>query len=453
MKRIAFGVAGLLSAALGFIGIFVPVLPTTPLLLLAAFCLSRSSRRLSEWLEGTRAYQLYVRPFKESGGIPLKRKMYILAVSFGVMALSAILVQKPLVWGILAAVAIFLLWLMLVHIPTIDEYVTTDDADQQGTTGVLLMNTGTPDAPQVEAIARYLDEFLMDPAIIGAPWPIRRMIVNKIISDRPRKTLQKYQSFWTQEGSPYMLACLKQGEMLQERLASLGMPVAVAMRYGNPSIEHALGRLRDEGCTRLVVLPCYPQYTKVCAGTCLKAVKKAAKKTRWTVRISEVRDFYGQPAFRRALAESVRASWTPESGSRLVISCHSTLLKDIRNGDPYRDQVEATAANLAADLGVDADMVTVSYQSRFDNRKWLEPSTESAIVRLAREGISVAVLCPCFVADNLETFHDVNVELRETYLQNAPKDCTFTYIPCLNVDPGLIEALAEAVCDGRPDSI
>lgn len=119
MKRIAFGIAGVISAALGFIGIFVPVLPTTPLMLLAAFCLSRSSARLSTWLENTSVYRAYVLPFKESGGIAWSKKVRIISISYLVMGLSAYLVQKPLVWGILGAVALFLLWLMIFRIPTI----------------------------------------------------------------------------------------------------------------------------------------------------------------------------------------------------------------------------------------------------------------------------------------------------------------------------------------------
>ncbi|MDO4502513.1 MAG: YbaN family protein [Coriobacteriia bacterium] len=121
MKRLIFGICGLACAALGIVGVFVPVLPTTPLLLLAAFCLSRSSARLTAWLEGTGVYKEYVLPFKQSGGIPRRRKARILTLSYGVMLVSAALVQKPLVWAILAAVALFLLWLMAARIPTVED--------------------------------------------------------------------------------------------------------------------------------------------------------------------------------------------------------------------------------------------------------------------------------------------------------------------------------------------
>ena len=119
LRRTIYLVCGAISCALGLIGIVVPVLPTTPLLLLAAFLFSRSSERLNAWLMQTKAYRLYVVPFKESGGIPLGRKLGILGISYGVMAISAILVRRWYVWAILGAVAVFLLWLMLVRIPTI----------------------------------------------------------------------------------------------------------------------------------------------------------------------------------------------------------------------------------------------------------------------------------------------------------------------------------------------
>ena len=313
------------------------------------------------------------------------------------------------------------------------------------TAGVILINTGTPDSPDEDDVARYLDEFLMDPYLIGAPWPIRRMIVNKIVATRPKETSQKYRAFWTEDGSPFLNTCQVQGAMLQKELEPYGIHVSLAMRYGKPSIEQALSALKDKGVMRLVALPCYPQYVKVCAGTCLKAVRKALAKIEWHPELFEITDFYQQPYYRKALADSVRQKWDMNPMSKLVVSCHSTLLKDIESGDPYREQVEATAANLAEDLGISDDMVVTSYQSRFDDRKWLQPSTESTVLKLAREGTSVVLVCPVFVADNIETAIDVNVDLHQLYQQHAAEGCSFTYIPCLNDSPLLIRALAEAV--------
>ena len=125
-KRIIFIVCGAITCALGLVGIVVPVLPTTPLLLLSAFLFSRSSERLNAWLVQTKAYQAYVVPFKESGGITLRKKLWILGLSYAVMGVSAVLVRRWYVWAILGCVALFLLWLMMIHIPTIPSEQTTE---------------------------------------------------------------------------------------------------------------------------------------------------------------------------------------------------------------------------------------------------------------------------------------------------------------------------------------
>lgn len=121
MKRIFLLACAWISLALGCIGVFVPVLPTTPLVLLATFLFAKSSPRLHAWICGTRVYAAYVEPFQKRGGIPLRRKLHILGLSYAVMGISAFFVRKPLVWAILATVAAFLLWLMCVRIPTVEE--------------------------------------------------------------------------------------------------------------------------------------------------------------------------------------------------------------------------------------------------------------------------------------------------------------------------------------------
>ena len=219
--------------------------------------------------------------------------------------------------------------------------------------GVLLMNTGTADEPTVEAIARYLGEFLMDPAIISAPYFIRKPLVQHICKTRPQHTVDNYREFWTPEGSPFMIASKAQATHLQETLhlrGETGAHVVLAMRYGNPSIAAGLEELQQSGCDTVVLLPCYPMQVNACAGTCLKEARaQIAKlgKRGWKPRVVDVPSFYDQPAWREALIEAVQTSWTYTPGSKFLVSCHSTLLADIEAGDPYRDQVEATRDFLA----------------------------------------------------------------------------------------------------------
>lgn len=320
--------------------------------------------------------------------------------------------------------------------------------------GVLLMNTGTADEPTVEAIARYLGEFLMDPAIISAPYFIRKPLVQHICKTRPKRTVDNYREFWTPEGSPFMIASKAQATHLQETLrlrGEAGAHVVLAMRYGNPSITAGLEELQQDGCDTVVLLPCYPMQVNACAGTCLKEARtQIAKlgKRGWKPRVVDVPSFYDQPAWREALIEAVQTAWTYTPGSKFLVSCHSTLLADIEAGDPYRDQVEATRDFLAEALGIPEQDALTCYQSRFDNRKWLQPLTEPTVVALAEQGVrDICIVCPIFTAENTETAIEVDRDLRATFMEHAGEGARFTYVRALNDAPGLIGALADAVQD------
>lgn len=318
--------------------------------------------------------------------------------------------------------------------------------------GVLLINTGTADEPTVEAVSRYVHEFLMDPAIMGMPHFVRRLIVDHICMYRPKRTVVNYQEFWTPDGSPFMIFSKQQREALEQKLSgAMGQPVyvALAMRYGNPSISAGLEELRQAGCETVALLPSFPQQVNVCAGTCLKEAHAQLDKLAsegWNPRRIDIPSFYEQPAYRNALIDSVAEAWSYRPGSKLLVSFHSTLMSDIDAGDPYKDQTEETRDFLADGLGIPLADVLLSYQSRFDNRKWLQPFTAPTVEGLAQEGVKdLCVVCPIFTAECIETAIEIDRDLRKTFLDAAGEGATFTYVPTLNAADGLIEAMAAAV--------
>ena len=328
-------------------------------------------------------------------------------------------------------------------------------------TGVLLMNTGTPADPSVEAIRTHLAEFLSDPMLISAPpfiW--KRVLKYVILPKRPERTAVMYKKMWTDEGFPFMIHSRNQRDLIEAELKARNyndgdFEVVLAMRYGEPSIWHGLEALRKAGCERIVAVPLYPQQVRVCAGTCFKEVADRLKDMevdRWSPELVEVPNFYRQPVYLEALAKSIADVWEYKPGSHLLLSWHSTPMADINiKGDPYRVQNFYTAQRVAHALGVPVDDWTAVYQSRFDSRRWLGPFCGQTLMELAQKGVTdVCVVCPGFVSDCLETIVEVGETLRDEYLKAAPEGSTYTFVPCLNESPGLIEAVCNAICEAEP---
>ena len=224
-------------------------------------------------------------------------------------------------------------------------------------TGVLLMNTGTPADPSVEAIRTHLAEFLSDPMLISAPpfiW--KRVLKYVILPKRPERTAVMYKKMWTDEGFPFMIHSRNQRDLIEAELKARNyndgdFEVVLAMRYGEPSIWHGLEALRKAGCERIVAVPLYPQQVRVCAGTCFKEVADRLKDMevdRWSPELVEVPNFYRQPVYLEALAKSIADVWEYKPGSHLLLSWHSTPMADINiKGDPYRVQNFYTAQRVA----------------------------------------------------------------------------------------------------------
>jgi ferrochelatase len=314
------------------------------------------------------------------------------------------------------------------------------------TTGVLLVNLGTPDEPTAPALRRYLGEFLADPRVVEIPrwlwWPVLHGVILRV---RPAKSAAKYASIWTPEGSPLKVWTERQARLLLGALGERGLAVKVrhAMRYGQPSIASQLDALRSEGVGQVLVLPLYPQYSCTTTASVIDAVGDWARRQRAIPELRFVNRYPQERGYLDAVAGRLQRHWA-EHGlpERLVLSFHGVPERTRLLGDPYFDDCQATARGLADRLALPEGRLLVTFQSRFGKAKWLQPYTEPTVRSLAREGVRrLDVACPGFTGDCLETLEEIGMEVRQAFLEEGGKD--FHYIPCVNDDPRWIRALAD----------
>lgn len=313
-------------------------------------------------------------------------------------------------------------------------------------TSVLVVNLGTPDAPTPEAVRRFLAEFLSDPRVVDLPRiPWQLILRGVILPFRPKRSAHAYQQIWTPAGSPLLTGTEALARALERRLgALLAEPpsVAMGMTYGSPSIGQALDRLQATGIRRLVVLPLYPQYSATTTAAALDRVDAAL--ARWSKPPERlvIEDYHDDPGHVAALAASIQAARGPFD--HLLFSFHGIPARYAAAGDPYGGRCQATARLVAAQLGLPPARWSVAFQSRVGRARWLEPYTEDRLRELAAtDGGRLAVICPGFAVDCLETLEEIAIRGSATYLTAGGAD--FEYIPALNDDAAQVDSLARLV--------
>lgn len=312
--------------------------------------------------------------------------------------------------------------------------------------GVLLVNLGTPEAPTPRALRTYLAEFLGDPRVIEYPrWLWWLILHGVILRIRPRRSAHAYQRVWTAQGSPLRVGSEALAAALQDELARR-MPgpvqVALAMRYGQPSVKTQIERIQREGVRRLLVLPLYPQYSATSTGSVLDAVADCFKTLRWPPELRVVNDYHDDPGHIDALARSIEDWWrTNGRGDRLLLSFHGIPERYVKAGDPYLLQCGATARLLRERLGLSPSELLVSFQSRVGREPWLQPYTDATVRELAAQGVKrLDVACPGFAVDCLETLEEIAMQNREFFIEAGGKE--LRYIPALNDSRGQVDSLA-----------
>ena len=307
--------------------------------------------------------------------------------------------------------------------------------------GVLLINLGTPDAPEPGAVRIYLREFLSDPRVIEIPsllWqPILRGVV---LRTRPKKSAHAYRQVWSDEGSPLAAITMRQARAL---FGAFGDNVIVdhAMRYGRPAIAERIDALKGQGCERILIAPLYPQYCAATTATANDTAFRHLAKLRWQPAVRTLPPYHDDPAYLEALKASVVSGlaaldFVPDV---LLASFHGMPERTLQLGDPYHCQCRKTARMLSDMLG---RPVEVAFQSRFGRAKWLEPATDSQLEAFGKAGKSVAVFAPGFAADCLETLEELAIRGKQQFADAGGGH--FAYLPCLNAEaPGvaMIEAL------------
>lgn len=316
--------------------------------------------------------------------------------------------------------------------------------------GLLVVNLGTPEAPDVPAVKRYLAQFLSDPRVVDLPRALWLPILHGVIlNTRPARSAKLYAAIWnhdTGEG-PLKTFTRLQAEKLRARIGSPGLIVDYALRYGAPSIAAQIDALMAKGCERIALLPLYPQYAASTTASAADAAFDALRKMRKQPALRIGAPYYDDPAYIGALArnmtrELAALDFEPEI---IVASFHGLPQAQIDRGDPYREHCETTWRLLREALGMDAQKLRLAFQSRFGRAQWLAPYTSDVATELADAGIKrIAVVAPGFSSDCLETIEELGVEIRDLFLKKGGEK--FARLPCLNdSEEGmqLIETLAK----------
>jgi len=331
--------------------------------------------------------------------------------------------------------------------------------------GALLINLGTPDAPRPREVRRYLREFLHDPRVIDLPRFRRTLLVEGVIlPTRPRRTAAAYAKIWSEAGSPLLVHGEALRAALEQRLGA-GWAVALGMRYGRPSIDAAMRRLEERGVREVVALPLFPQYSSAASASALAALFATPAAAR-VHRILAVGPFYDDPGFVRAWRNVAAPPLAAFRADHVLFSYHGLPERQIRAADItgghclasadccerwspahrhcYRAQCFATTAALVAALELDAARTSTSFQSRLGRTPWIRPWTDVVLPELASAGVRrLAILCPSFAADCLETVEEIGIRARDQW--RALRGEELLRVDCPNAHPTWVEAVAQIV--------
>ncbi len=326
-------------------------------------------------------------------------------------------------------------------------------------TGILLVNLGTPEAPTSSAVRRFLKQFLSDPRVVEYPRWLWWLILNGIILRiRPSRSAAAYREIWTDEGSPlmiYSLAIASEMQQLLDARYSGAVKVELGMSYGDPSIDDAVDRLLAKGARRLLVLPLYPQYSGTTTASVIDAVARKLNKLRWVPELRFINQYHDERGYVDALVASITEYWAEHGrGDKLMFSFHGVPKSTLLGGDPYHCQCRKTARLVVETLGLADDDWVLSFQSRVGREEWLRPYTDETVAELGKNKLgTLDVVCPGFSSDCLETLEEIAMQNAELFEESGGG--ALHYIPALNARAdhvGFLTGLVEKHLGGWPES-
>jgi len=325
-------------------------------------------------------------------------------------------------------------------------------------TGVLLINLGTPDSPSTKDVRRYLREFLSDPRVIDLPTPVRWLLLNAIILPfRPKKSAHAYQQIWTKKGSPLLIY----GQELTSKLSSeLGdnYVVALGMRYGKPCLQDAISQLSR--CGKIIIVPLFPQYSSAATGSAIQASLEIIQQRQSIPSLEVISDFYRQKPYIECLSQHIKSHWIQEEfllfsyygiPERQIIKagCQQVCTNECSNINSenfycYRAQCYETTRLIAKTLVLKSENYTTSFQSRLGKTPWIKPYTDETLEALVKQGIKkIAITCPAFVADCLETIEEIGIQAKQQWLELGGE--SLRLVPALNAEDYWVKALAKII--------
>lgn len=326
--------------------------------------------------------------------------------------------------------------------------------------GVLLVNLGSPAGTEVADVRRYLNQFLMDPCVVDLPWLARRLLVSLILLRRPKESAAAYASIWWEDGSPLVVISKRVRAQLRERL---NMPVELAMRYGDPSIEQGILALVRQDVNEILLMHQYPQFADSTITTVIREAQRVIDQHNLSVRLTVLPAFHDRPDYLEALANCTQPH-LEDGFDHLLLSYHGLPERHLRKADPtgthclssadccerpsvahatcYRAQCLAVSRAIAGHFSLTEDQWSMAFQSRLGRDKWIEPYTEEQLEALAARGVKrLLVMCPAFTADCIETLEEIGDRGREQFINAGGEELVL--IPCLNDHPQWMDVLAE----------